>query len=204
MLHMNKKTIQITVGDMTHITKKGILDFLLPQINIQINSKGQSTIEFLSTFIFVFGLMFMFIRLALNATNGYLVHYATFMSSRAFLVADINSNQPDGSDGYATQIANNVFASFKVPGYIAGAKNKISARTVQDGGNKLFVGTIYSFEQKLSNSDIIGGKTPMKMTSESFLGREPTRATCVKRICDAMKGVGGDCGLNTTFFDNGC
>ena len=52
------------------------------------NQKGQSAIEFLVTFVFVIGFVFLFVRLVLNFGIGYLAHYATFMASRVYMSHD--------------------------------------------------------------------------------------------------------------------
>ena len=58
---------------------------------------GQSSIEFLISFFFVLGFVFVFLKISLNAAEGYLVHYATYMASRSYLVAEQNSVDPINS-----------------------------------------------------------------------------------------------------------
>ena len=85
-------------------------DFFCQQENIQeTKESGQSTIEFLCTFAFVLATIFVFLKIAMNVTNGYLVHYATYMASRAYLVNDNGSNSPSGGDGPALSLAKSVF-----------------------------------------------------------------------------------------------
>ena len=71
--------------------------------------EGQSTIEFLLTFIFSIGILILFISLGLNLTRGYIAHYATYMASRTYLTADNTSFTDTSSDSYAEQEAENVF-----------------------------------------------------------------------------------------------
>ena len=62
------------------------------------NEKGQSVIEFLMSFTLVVGLLMFFFKMALGYTNGYMVHYATFMASRAYLTNDVSTTtDPDGA-----------------------------------------------------------------------------------------------------------
>ncbi len=49
------------------------------------NESGQSTIEFIFSFGFAFFLIIYTLKVALNYTTGYLVHYSTYMASRAYL-----------------------------------------------------------------------------------------------------------------------
>jgi hypothetical protein len=74
------------------------------------NSKGQSTIEFIFSFTAAVGFVFLFLKMALNYTNGYMVHHATFMASRAYLVSDSESAQtPEARDQKAFDHARTVF-----------------------------------------------------------------------------------------------
>ena len=169
---------------------------------------GQSTIEFLLTFVFILGFIFFTLKLSFIYTNGYLVHYATFMASRAYMVVDINSNQPSGSDGRAMERARAVFKRFPLDKFIGGYDQNLQVNAPDDGGRdfdrNLYVGVYTDFSHKLGLSPFVGGQKEIRFRSESFLGREPTRAECVERICEALKLLGGDCEHQSTVFDNGC
>ena len=168
------------------------------------NEKGQSTIEFLMGIIFVFGFLFLFLRVSITLTNGYLVHYATFMASRAYLVADNNSNQVNGADGFAFKQSEEVFASFRVANFISGFSGELEANSPEFGGNKVFVGLWVEYQDKFALNGLIGGGQKLTLRSESFLGREPTRAECLERVCAANIEVGGNCRVHSTLVDNGC
>ncbi len=166
--------------------------------------EGQSSIEFLITIIFVVSIIFSFVKLAINMTNGYLAHYATFMASRTYMVIDNNSNTPAGSDNYAEKRASEVFNSYKLSTFVGNYKGALTFNAPDFSGKHIYVGALHSFSQAFSINDFVGGKSPIEFLSESFLGREPTIATCFSRVCYAMKEAGGDCQLHTTIFDNGC
>ena len=171
------------------------------------SQSGQSTIEFLMVLALTLAFVFAFVRLGIVYTNGYLVHYATFMASRAYMVVDINSNQPFGSDERAFSRAKNVFKKFPLAKFIPGYNMDLSVNHPTNGGgldNNLYVGVSTNFNQFLMLPAMVGGKKPVKFTSESFLGREPTRAECIERICRAIEIVGGDCQVHATMSDNGC
>ena len=72
------------------------------------NQKGQSSVEFAISFIMVIGFVFMYVKVALNFTNGYVVHYANFMASRAFMVYEGNNNTPlfDGTSNVSLTLGN--------------------------------------------------------------------------------------------------
>lgn len=165
---------------------------------------GQSTVEFLASFIFVFTFMVVLIRFALSAANGYMVHYATFMASRTYMVYDHNTNAPDGADVPAFEQSKQVFKSFHLGNFMGGIEPQLKVNHPDFGGRSAFVGLYANFEQAFSIPKLFGGDAPLKLRSESFLGREPTRATCTERICKAMQEAGGVCSKNSTYFDNGC
>ncbi|MCY4495573.1 MAG: hypothetical protein OXB92_17145, partial [Acidimicrobiaceae bacterium] len=167
------------------------------------------TIEFIVTFVFIIGFTFAFFRIALIYTNGYLVHYATYMASRAYMVFDNNSNQPTGGDGDASRLAKRVFEGFKLGGLINGFTGQLQINDPQSfnrHSNNLYVGTWVDFKQKLPTPSFAAGKD-LNLRSESFLGREPTRSECYERICNAMGEAALQeeyCGIHSTLFDNGC
>jgi len=164
------------------------------------NKRGQSTIEFLCSFAFIITILFVYVKIAMNLTNGYVVHYATYVASRVFLTNDNFSKTADGADGNAETQAKNVFGKIIKGGNVDFKINKSS--TVN---NKVFVGAIAIFQQTFAFSDLIGGKNPIKFVSESFLGRLPTHGECGERICDAVKAAGAtDCTTNVTITDDGC
>lgn len=173
--------------------------------NLTINCEGQSTVEFIVSFIMVIGFVFMYIKVALNFTNGYVVHYANFMASRALLVQESNSNQPEGSDTKSAQVAKEVWDSYNIEGVLGGISVTREDMLPGAGDNNLFVGTTVSYEDRFSIFSMIGSTEKLEFKSESFLGKEPTIAECVERICEAFRTLGASgCNANTMVMDNGC
>lgn len=174
---------------------------------------GQATIEFLFTFVFSVGILFLFVSLAINFTSGYIAHYATYMASRTYLTYDNTSFSESFSDDYAKAQAQEVFESFKLEKLAI--KNGVLEFNEPSANNRYeYVGVRYSFEKNLSLFKPFGGNQKSKLVSESFLGREPIRATCLKQTCKAIAhilqksglgGTGDTCdNPHTTLFDNGC
>lgn len=168
------------------------------------SDRGQSTMEFLLAFTFVFALIFLIFQVGVNFTNGYLVHYATFVASRTYLVIDNNSNTISSGDEDAKGRAISVFNQFPVDKFVPGFRSELKINHPMMIPNNLFVGAWVEYPEKFGISDLIGGIKDVSLRSESFLGREPSRVTCLTRICEAMKEIGGTCGDHTTFFDDGC
>lgn len=166
------------------------------------NNSGQSSIEFLTTFIFVFGLLVLFVRFALNATNGFHVHYATYMASRAYLSHEDNGNNVLDSDEDAAREARQVFAEI----YPQFPLQNVIIRSPSSEGLRLFTGVVARFKQKMSFGKLMGNTQDVDFISESFLGREPTINECANRTCQAISSVGGEptCKIFATTFDNGC
>ncbi len=178
-------------------------DFSCHFRNIPIDNRtesGQSLIEFIMTFSFTLGILFLFIKIALNVTDGYMVHYATYMASRTYSVIDVNSNDPSGADDVAAKEAEKIMGKFIDLGF-----GTFSIKHPTDVTGLPYVGASFDFKKRFTVG-LLGGKSELNLKSESFLGKEPTRSTCAYRMCEALKAVGGDCqaGVHFTLFDNGC
>lgn len=172
------------------------------------NEKGQSAIEFILTFAFAIGVTFLFVNQALNMTEGYLVHYVNFMSSRAYLVQESGVSAQGTNLNTAKEVATEVFESYPLKDFGVNASLKINEPGI-DGVSSLFAGTIVQFEKRLSSIAFVGGGDTAKFYSESFLGKEPTRVQCYRMICAAMTGSGDICesresNTDLVLYDNGC
>ena len=170
------------------------------------SQKGQSLIEFIVSFAFSISIIFLLLRVALNYTEGYVIHYANFMASRAYLVYEDNSNVTEGGEVRAGNLAEQVFN--RIYPVFDGNFN-VSYASVSSPHSNLFVGTYAEFQRRFSVPMIIGTTREMNLVTESFLGRMPNRAECLARTCDAMRILGvPECNLaNTkhiTLADNGC
>ena len=191
-----------------------------------ISESGQSMIEFIVTFSFAIGVILLFINIAVNYTEGYVVHYATYMASRTYLTVDSNSIIEAGSQADAAEEARITFERFK-PSLIGVPATGILAPGNGDPGfhinpyttvngiitNYLYVGAYSVRIEPLSMYKLISGDTKITYVSESYLGKEPTRADCYQRTCQAiMLAVTGnvvECtrnntGYDFTVYDNGC
>ncbi len=153
------------------------------------------------------GFVFAFLKISIAYTNGYLVHYVNFLSSRAYMVGERDSNQPSGSDGAAKDLAEAVFEGFNIGGIIPTFDSNLQIEDPESnlGGTNLYIGTRVEYEESIN----IPGSTKkirFPFVSESYLGMEPTRAECKFRICDAMSrvGSGASCLKHSTVSDNGC
>jgi hypothetical protein len=168
------------------------------------NEKGQSTIEFITTFSAALGFVFLFLRMAINYTNGYMVHHATYMAARAFLVADSESQQkPEGRDQAALKQAQAVFKKYLPEGLIAGFDGELKANLPDSTKFYPFVGLYVKFTQPFSMG-MIGGKEKLDLRSEAFLGREPSRPDSYAQTCNAVKNLTGpSCDVLATLDDNG-
>lgn len=173
------------------------------------NEKGQSTIEFIFAFIFGVSLILMIFNSAMNYTTGYLVHYATFMASRVYLPADnhtgsIGNVEPSLSgtvDRARTTFTNYSLGVFNVSdsGFVINQAGNIPPDEYPT------VGASTRFEVTIDALGKIAGQSKLELTSESFLGKEPTRAECASRVCYSLKGS-TSCTKSddVTLYDNGC
>ena len=122
---------------------------------IHSKNKGQSTIEFIVTFVFAIGFTFSFFKIASIYTNGYLVHYATYMAGRAYMVFDNNSNNPAGSDNGASLLAKKVFEGFKLGGLLGGTIEELELNdpeSYNNYSNNLYVGAWFGFQASIADA----------------------------------------------------
>ena len=165
--------------------------------------RGQSTIEFLMVFIFAIGIFAAFIQLAINFAGGYLVHYATFMASRTFLVYE--QANPDVNTDYimAMRESRKVLKSYGFDD----SKTKFNYRGGGTDVDYFFTGVFHRYQRPMSIFEFFGGGVKTWMYSESFLGKEPTRGECWLRTKKAMENLAiesNELKRFTTVFDNGC
>ncbi|MCC7441634.1 MAG: pilus assembly protein [Bdellovibrionales bacterium] len=170
------------------------------------NESGQATIEFALTLILLLVFVFFYVQLGLVMAFANYVQYATFMSSRA-LVSSAATDQEQNEA--ATRVLGSMVkkgafdtGSDRWPSIAKGVEgDAVVGATI--GSGPLFApknkdqswqeGVRYTFRSRLfllPFGDVPGA---IKLTSESWLGREPTKSQCET----FMSGVGG-------IIDNGC
>lgn len=170
------------------------------------NNKGQSTIEFILTFSMAVGFIFLFLKMAMNYTDGYMVHHATYMAARSYLVSDEQRASIEEGDQRALVKARDVFTRYLPEGLVAGASaSQLQENNPDPSKTKFhaFVGLWTEFSQKFSLG-FVGGKDSVRFVSEAFLGREPTRSETREQVCNAIKNLGlNRCDVHVTLEDNG-
>ncbi len=170
-----------------------------------IKQQGQSTIEFIFCFSFATFILIYTVKIALNYTSGYLVHYATFMASRAYAVYE-NNTITDGTQVY--NHAKAVFEGTRVHIFNDDIDVDKLDFTVIDNSpeNYLHAGAFFDWETAFSVGGLFGGSQMLQLRSESYLGREPTRMVCAIRTCQVARGSGTTCDIGRAFTldDNGC
>lgn len=168
------------------------------------NQKGQASIEFIISFIVALGFLVLFVSVSTNLVAGYLAHYATFTASRVFL--SFETNQTPGSV-YAQSEAEAERVFNRIPLRRFGIRNGELRFIQPDPANVLiYRGAYYTYRRPFSAFALFSGNAQVNYTSESYLGREPTRQECMQRVCQAM-GLGTNCAnpdFDVTVFDNGC
>jgi hypothetical protein len=170
------------------------------------NENGQSTIEFIFTFAFGVSVVLLIFNSAMNYSAGYLVHYATFMASRTYLTAEAYNgvfNEYENSLSIAEQSARATFNKYEL-GIFDVPPSSLQFNRPGDG-DYLMVGAYATFSKPIDALGKVTGQTTVDLVSESFLGKEPTRAVCAGRVCSAVTG-GDSCDetMDITLFDNGC
>lgn len=171
------------------------------------NQRGQSTIEFIFSFIFAVSLILMVFNTSLNYASGYVTHYATFMASRVFLTQDSSDKSSNGSASKvrAVQMAKEIFKEkYKLSVFGITSDLQINNEENVDAGQYLMVGAYVQYSRRIDFIGQITGQNRLELISESFLGREPVRGICASRTCMAVSGRESCIGLDVTLFDDGC
>jgi hypothetical protein len=172
---------------------------------------GQSTVEFALTLVLLMSIILFFLQLTLIFGYGNYVHYATFMSARAYL-----SSGPSKDDqvSRAKDVLNQMLTKGGAAGGPArwgfigqgiGGTDPVGAE-IGDSQNPPFSatdrnlswlqGVRYTFRSRLfilpmGRANAASSANMLTLTAESWLGREPSNSECVQDL------AGKD-------YDNGC
>jgi len=175
---------------------------------------GQSLVEFALSIFLVFSLLFFFIQLALVLSWGNYVQYATFMSARAYLSGGISrSDQVERATEVLTRmvkrgaVSNDDRFPMIAQGF-QGDDDTVKGMSIVPGlgpSNTDYAlswmqGVRYTFRSRLFVLPVgrpgvapDASKGQAVLTSESWLGRDPTYDDCL-RTMRQLKGQ----------IDNGC
>jgi len=183
------------------------------------DSSGQATLEFALTAVLLFAFIFFFIQLSLTFAWGNYIHYATFMSARAYLSSGFDR---DGDQAErARKVIIRMVKRTGQPGTdrfksIARGTQALTADEAQGNGVAGFMvdppdqyksnpgvrdfswmeGVRYAFSSRLFIMKIGGvdnAGSAIDLTAESWLGREKSYQECIQTM-GTLKGE----------IDNGC
>mgnify|MGYP000331888638 CR=1 FL=1 len=177
--------------------------------------KGQSTLEFALTMILLLAFMLFYFQLTMVFAFGNYVHYATFMSARAYLSAgsDISDQRTRARDVIVQMLKRSAGQAGvdKFPSLAKGSGggdpggfqvDPPSQYSPTDSTLSWMQGVRYTFRSKLFVLPMAGSgkagassgdtQNAVTLTSESWLGRDPSDDEC--RSDMGKKGI----------LDNGC
>ena len=168
---------------------------------VQNRIQGQALMEFVLGLMVIFSFFFFFIRMsALFAVSNF-IHYATFMSARAYSSGSVDS---DTREERAREVLDStVTGKFKslitaVDEPLIGGGPYFSANQATDFWNQ---GVSFPFKAKLSLHPF----TPkdqaieMELVSESWMPTNPTRQECLQEKANIRQNTGQE-----VEWDNGC
>ena len=174
------------------------------------NEKGQSTVEFVLVFLPLMAISFFLFQLAAVFGYGNYAHYATFMAARAYLAAGPREDdQVQRAKDVVIRVLKKSVGQSGVDrwaGVAQGVKGSGDPQGAQIGSGALYapgdpsfswqLGVRYTFRSRLFMIPLFGsGKSTnsVVLTSESWLGREPTYGECKEEM-----------DRHGWIFDNGC
>ena len=176
----------------------------------KLGEAGQSTIEFALTLILLLSFVLGFTQLSLVFGYANFVHYATFMAARAQLSAGVNEEdqivvarrvltkmlkRSEGQPG-VDRWPSVARASGGGDGQVKGADFGNSQHYIAGDSSKSWMqGVRYTFRSRLFLIPVGGNASAnsVTLTSESWLGREPSHSDCVTQLSNLG-----------AVFDNGC
>lgn len=161
------------------------------------NESGQALIEFVLGLMIVFSFFFFYVKMAAVFAIGNYIHYATFMSARAYTASASNEDtQRQNAETVLKKMIGNRFktvvSSFECEGgcpentmgSVSGGRVGPGPYAMEDPmRNAWNQGVTYSYKAKLSlfpwNRD--GDALTMKLVSESWMPREESIEECNQR-----------------------
>lgn len=166
---------------------------------------GQATIEFILSFSFMLFFTLFFITIGVNLALGYVAHYAVYKSSRHYLTFDNGSASPSVLLEAASS-AESVFKDIQKELNLQG-EFKIHSPDSVEGKIYEYVGANFLYAPRIKAMGPFALPEGYKLLSESFLGKEPTRADCKCQTQLALN-YGCESEVRTdeevTVYDNGC
>lgn len=172
---------------------------------------GQSTIEFALAVSMSIAFVFFFVHLSMLMAFGNFVHYATFMSARTLQSAsESNEDQTERAREVAIRLLKKSIGQpgmdkypfiargeggSDVPGLILGPASDFDRKEADLSWKE---GVRYRFKTKIIPVPLttgVGRDNELTLTSESWLGREPSTLECEMELGKKLGGV---------TFDNGC
>lgn len=177
------------------------------------DESGQATMEFALTMLLLMGFVFFFLQFSLVSAVGNYIQYATFMGARAYLSAGSDpeeqrirarevmvravkkSTGQGGLDRWPI-LARGVAGQGEPAGVLVGPGPNYSDK--RDKNFNWQEGVRYVFRSRLFLMPLLGDGSggTLDLTSESWLGREPTYQECLRDVQSRSNG--------RMVLDNGC
>ncbi len=165
---------------------------------------GQATVEFILSFSFLLFFVLFFVTVGINLAVGYVAHYAVFKASRTYLTFD-NGNSRSSVLTQASIRGKEVFDTFKqlnLPGEFS-----IHSPESPEGQIYEYVGAKFLYQPRVKSIGPFALPEGYQLLSESFLGKEPSRAECRCQVQLALE-EGCETEIDNEkevmVFDNGC
>jgi hypothetical protein len=183
------------------------------------NESGQALIEFVLGLMIVISFFFFYVKMAAVFAIGNYIHYATFMSARAYIAsAPSEEAQRQNAETVLQKMVGSRFKAVVTATDCEGACPEGTMGSVKGGrvGPGPYVlespadswnnGVSYSYKAKFSlypwNRD--SEAMTVKLTSESWMPREDSETECTERK-GKVQGLLGSAGKNIQVeWDNGC
>lgn len=170
------------------------------------DQSGQATIEFILSFSFMLFFVLFFVTIGLNLSLGYVTHFSVYKASRHFLTFDNGS--PNNATNLLQAISSSEILFRKINNEIK-LEGEFKIHSPDDPAMQIYeyVGAKFLYKPRINAMGPFALPEDYKWLSESFLGKEPTRADC---RCQTQRALGEACedeiptDIEITVYDNGC
>lgn len=187
---------------------------------IRRKQSGQGTIELLLTFFAFFTVAFMYFQIAMGFGVANYIQYVTFMSARALLSSYTTEAAQKAAAKSVLEVMLNKNGKDRFGGIAKGDGDGEPAGAVVGRGPKVTLGkgdaretawqqgVQYKFKIKMYFAPMVPGAkrgeaNTVKLTSETWLGRDPSEEECLTTLKDRKTRSGVGDGPDF-LYDNGC
>ncbi len=177
----------------------------------KVRESGQATIEFVLVMVFLLGFVFFFVQLSLVFGWSNYLQYATYYSARTLVASRETPGEQKAAAQEVLELMVHKGGGPRLPFVARDDKGLSVGESTSEGFSKTdrssswLEGARYSFKSKVfilpvGKGELPGDEKYLHLTSETWLGREPSDSECRSEMATGAS----KSGARTWEIDNGC